>query len=280
LSKKKAGGQALPHGVMMRQGARMAAAVRQKDGTIRLCASEKKEEKKSKVRKLPFFRGLIAIGQAFSAMIKPSVRGVPGLRASLLFALILSVVCLALSIPGVLLAEAYRWPDWVLTIWELVALVIPTVIALRLPGVRRTLAYHGAEHKAIHCLEAGLELTPENAQTCSRLHPRCGTSVAVFVLATTLLAYLFVPYSWPMWAQELVFLVVAAVSVAVAYESMRYAADHNNCLSRILTAPSFLAQRLTTREPDLAQLECAVCALKAVLEESEPVACETEKKTG
>ena len=56
--------------------------------------------------------------------------------------------------------------------------------------LRRVFQYHGAEHKTISCYEAGLPLTPENAQRFSRLHPRCGTSfllvvmiVAIFVFA-------------------------------------------------------------------------------------------------
>ena len=60
----------------------------------------------------------------------------------------------------------------------------------RLRDLRRVFEYHGAEHKTISCYEAGLELTPENAQRFSRLHPRCGTSfllvvmiVAIFVFA-------------------------------------------------------------------------------------------------
>src|SRR5690606_33054666 len=46
----------------------------------------------------------------------------------------------------------------------------------RLRDLQRVFQYHGAEHKTISCYEAGLDLTPENAQRFSRLHPRCGTS--------------------------------------------------------------------------------------------------------
>ena len=48
-----------------------------------------------------------------------------------------------------------------------------------LPDLRRVFEYHGAEHKTISCYEAGLELTPENAQQFSRFHPRCGQALSV-----------------------------------------------------------------------------------------------------
>src|SRR6202034_1467425 len=56
------------------------------------------------------------------------------------------------------------------------------LVLSRLRDLRRVFEYHGAEHKTISCFEAGLELTPSNAQRCSRLHPRCGTSFLLVVM--------------------------------------------------------------------------------------------------
>ncbi|MBQ2955717.1 MAG: DUF1385 domain-containing protein, partial [Clostridia bacterium] len=47
--------------------------------------------------------------------------------------------------------------------------------------IKRVFMYHGAEHKSIYCFEAGQELTVENAQKFTTLHPRCGTSFLVIV---------------------------------------------------------------------------------------------------
>ena len=43
----------------------------------------------------------------------------------------------------------------------------------KMKDIQRVFEYHGAEHKSIACYEDGMELTVENAKTCSRLHPRC-----------------------------------------------------------------------------------------------------------
>ena len=46
----------------------------------------------------------------------------------------------------------------------------------RMEDIKRMFMYHGAEHKAIHCFEHGLPMTPENARQFPRLHVRCGTA--------------------------------------------------------------------------------------------------------
>ncbi len=46
-------------------------------------------------------------------------------------------------------------------------------------GVR----YHGAEHKTINAYESGAVMTPENIRGFSRIHPRCGTSFLLIVVA-------------------------------------------------------------------------------------------------
>ena len=61
--------------------------------------------------------------------------------------------------------------------------------------LQRVFEYHGAEHKTISCYEAGLELTPENAQRFSRLHPRCGTSFLLIVMIVAI--FVFAPLGRP-----------------------------------------------------------------------------------
>ena len=66
-----------------------------------------------------------------------------------------------------------------------------------LRDLRRVFEYHGAEHKTISCYEAGLPLTPENAQRFSRLHPRCGTSFLLIVMIVAI--FVFAPLGLPAW---------------------------------------------------------------------------------
>src|SRR5215217_3523783 len=59
----------------------------------------------------------------------------------------------------------------------------------RMRDLQRVFEYHGAEHKTISCYEAGLDLTPENAQRFSRLHPRCGTSFLLIVMIVAIFVF-------------------------------------------------------------------------------------------
>ncbi|HEX3805586.1 MAG TPA: DUF1385 domain-containing protein, partial [Gaiellaceae bacterium] len=55
--------------------------------------------------------------------------------------------------------------------------------------------------------------------------------------------------------------------VGVAYELIRFAGKHaDNRILMTLLSPGLWLQRLTTREPDLEQLEVSIRALKEVLE--------------
>ncbi|MDQ3240896.1 MAG: DUF1385 domain-containing protein, partial [Actinomycetota bacterium] len=67
----------------------------------------------------------------------------------------------------------------------------------RMRDLQRVFEYHGAEHKTISCYEAGLPLTPENAQGFSRLHPRCGTSFLLIVMIVAIVV--FAPLGRPVW---------------------------------------------------------------------------------
>ncbi len=59
--------------------------------------------------------------------------------------------------------------------------------------IRRVFEYHGAEHKAIAAYEAGVELTVENARPYSRIHPRCGTSFLLTVVAISIFLFSLIP---------------------------------------------------------------------------------------
>ena len=68
----------------------------------------------------------------------------------------------------------------------------------RIRDLRRVFEYHGAEHKAISCYEAGLELTPATRERFSRLHPRCGTSFLLVVMIVAI--FVFAPLGLPAWS--------------------------------------------------------------------------------
>jgi uncharacterized protein YqhQ len=135
----------------------------------------------------------------------------------------------------------------------------------RLPDLRRVLEYHGAEHKAISCFEASDELTPEQAQRYSRLHPRCGTSFLLIVMVVAIVV--FAPIGVPSWYVLLPTRIVGIPLIAgLSFELIKWAGrNRRRRWVQVVMYPGMQLQRLTTREPDLTQLAVAIAALDAVL---------------
>jgi len=140
----------------------------------------------------------------------------------------------------------------------------------RLRDLQRVFQYHGAEHKTISCYEAGLELTPENAQRFSRLHPRCGTSFLLIVMIVAI--FVFAPLGKLDWQWLLISRVVGIPVVAgLAFEVIKlFGRNRTKRWARILMWPGLKLQLLTTREPELSQLAVAIAALEAVLRFENP----------
>ena len=129
------------------------------------------------------------------------------------------------------------------------------------------LGYHGAEHKAIHALEAGVPLTPENVQQFPRLHPRCGTTFLFMVVLTSIVVFTFIGKPANL-AQHLLRIACMPVIAGVAFEFIRLSGKYFNVpLVKALTWPGMQFQRLTTREPDLEMCAVAIASLERVMDD-------------
>jgi uncharacterized protein YqhQ len=150
----------------------------------------------------------------------------------------------------------------------------------RMRDLQRVFEYHGAEHKTISCYEAGLELTPENAQRFSRLHPRCGTSFLLIVMIVAIVV--FAPLGTPAWYWLFASRVVGIPLVAgLAFEVIKlFGRNRRKRWAQVLMWPGMQLQRLTTSEPDHAQLAVAIAALQAVLAVESPDAASEEDRVG
>ena len=138
------------------------------------------------------------------------------------------------------------------------------------PDVRRTFQYHGAEHKSVHCQESSLPLTPENAKTFSRLHPRCGTAFLLIVFLISIILSVcvqnyLIPEQCNSFIRLLVRLAMLPVVAGISYELLMGLAHSDSRLACILRWPGMQMQRLTTREPDEKMLECAIVSVNVVL---------------
>ena len=150
----------------------------------------------------------------------------------------------------------------------------------RVRDLRRVFEYHGAEHKTISCYEAGLELTPVNAQRFSRLHPRCGTSFLLVVMIVAI--FVFAPIGLPAWYWLVLTRILGVPLIAgISFELIKFAGrNRSRRWVRAVMWPGMQLQLLTTREPDLAQLDVAIAALRAVLERETPGALTAEDLVG
>ena len=150
----------------------------------------------------------------------------------------------------------------------------------RMDDINRMYGYHGAEHKTIHCYEHGLPLTPENAARFPRLHVRCGTAFLIMVMIIAIFVYTVTPINslidaWgvPAGAPKLALVIAVRILLmpviaGVSYEiTVKWAGSHpENPLVKVVLWPGLQMQRLTTREPGRGELECAIAAMRVVVE--------------
>jgi uncharacterized protein YqhQ len=156
-------------------------------------------------------------------------------------------------------------------------IVVGYLLAIRrVPDIRRVFQYHGAEHKTISTYEAGEALTVANARGKTTMHPRCGTTFLVMVALVSMLVFTGIGAALPRIhtgspiADNVVFFFEKVpflpLLVAVTFEMQRVLARY--CTTgplRALLWPGFLVQKITTAEPDDAQLEVALASLRATL---------------
>lgn len=291
-------------GVMMRNGDAFALAVRRPDGEIVVELRPWFCLTRCGLLKKPFLRG-------FPLMLETLINGIRALHASaresgnspesdvkgrhLLLALsaaLIMAVGLFVVVPHFLSlmmtqlglgadVEGITFHIWD-GIFKFVIFISYILAVSLLPEIRRVFRYHGAEHKTIRAYEAGDEITARNALRYSRLHPRCGTTFVLFVLALAIVLHtVSVPPLLRLWPLENPFarhaaaigfklLLMIPIS-AIAYELIRWTAQLGDGLwGKLLRGPGMLLQLLTTWEPDEAQLEVAAAALRGALRRDAP----------
>lgn len=317
------GGQAVLEGVMMMGSTCMATAVRDPEGVIQIEAKRlNKSSKAQKASKIPFVRGIVNMVNSLvrgtgTLMRSAEVYGeeedasrLEKLLAEKFKVNLMSVISIISACLGVVLAVALFlvvpnlavsglksvFPSLSGSVWEYILLgVIKLLIffvylgvILLLKDIRRLYMYHGAEHKTITCYEKGLELTPQNAMGCSRMHARCGTSFLFIVLAINILIISLV--NWGLGVSRIengvlqflakigIEIVLLPVISGISYEVLKFLAKFDNKFVNIFKAPGYFMQKVfTTREPTEDMLEVAIAAFKKVLEmDADPEMEETE----
>ena len=137
--------------------------------------------------------------------------------------------------------------------------------------VRRVFQYHGAEHKTIYAYENGDPLDPKLIDDkYSTLHVRCGTNFLFIVLFLTIAAHflmdLFITTAF--LPRLLLRLGAIPVLAGISYEVIKLASrNEESWLFRATMAPGLWLQKITTKPPTLDQIEVAIAAMVAVVED-------------
>jgi len=295
------GGQAVMEGVMMRSPNATAVTVRRPDGTMvtKLTPFVPLKEKHPWMGK-PFIRGIINMGTMLyygmntledstkmlgmldeeptkleKWLAQKLGKGVDKIVMgfAIVLAVVLSValfIALPAGIESLLRSAGMSTIGYTLIggLVKILLLIGYMIFCSFVPDVRRTFQYHGAEHKSVHCHEAGVDLTPENAQKYSRLHPRCGTAFLLIVFLISIFLFLVLNVLVPIsnfFLRFLFHLAMLPIVAGISYEVLMGLAHSKGKAACILRWPGMQMQRLTTREPDEKMLECAIVSVNTVL---------------
>ncbi len=282
------GGQAVLEGVMMRGVSTWAVAVRVPEtNRIELTSFPLTSWlKRHRVLRLPVIRGVVALAESlkigFSALQisanaqlvaegeEPQELSKAAWAGTIVAALALAVgLFFVVPVTATSLIKDQLHSSFLFWLVEGVlrtALFLGYLLLLsRLRDLRRVFEYHGAEHKAIACYEAGEELVPERAERYSRLHPRCGTSFLLIVMIVAI--FVFAPIGLPAWYLLVTTRILGVPLIAgLSFEVIKWAGrNRGKAWVRSVMWPGLQLQRLTTREPDRDELAVALTALEAVL---------------
>lgn len=304
------GGQAVIEGVMMRSPKSFVVAVRKANGSI--VVRERpwlSFAERFPILKWPILRGAnmliesmyngmnalqFSAEQAATESEKDEQTQKEGVsKTSLAFTLILSLVLGVAIFKGVphliayglgeflaqngesalpLTSVAFHLVDGAIKMCIFVGYIL---LISRMADVKRLFMYHGAEHKAVHAYEKGLNLDVNDTRIQSTAHPRCGTSLILLVIVTSIVVFAAAIPLLPIISQNGLIQAIFSLAVkiplmlpvaGVAYEFQRAAAKNpNNVFVKMFIAPGMLMQRLTTREPTDEQLEISLTALRKAL---------------
>ena len=291
------GGQAVLEGIMMKNKEKYAVAVRTPQGDIDVVVEEYESFVPVKaLTKIPFIRGIFNFIDSLILGIRTLnysstfydeepdrhkkdklIDRMLGDNADKILSAITVIFSMAIAIGLFMLLPYYlsRLLDSVIRsetllgitegILRVVIFVLYIILISCMKDIRRVFMYHGAEHKCINCIEAGLPLRIENVEVSPRLHKRCGTSFIFFVVFLSIIFFIFIRVDDPV-SRVAIRLLLIPVIASLSYEIIRLAGRSDFILIKILSAPGLWLQKLTTREPDAQMIEVAIAAVEAVFD--------------
>ncbi len=200
---------------------------------------------RSRLRNVPLVRGLVRLGLAMSPLFRRG--GVAKPRERLLLAAAVAAPLLFAFLPERASLLAGLGVTLGLVLWLLRG---------------RTLALHGAEHRAIAAAEERrLADTWSGAARPTRFATRCGTNFAALVFPVAVVLQRVWPFAPTIYASAAVVL----LSLALTMELWLAVEGSTRRVARAFLLPGLGLQRLTTREPRLDETHVALRAVESVL---------------
>jgi uncharacterized protein YqhQ len=281
------GGQAVIEGVMIRGRSHFSLAVRREDGTISHIQEPLNTLFTGKVRRVPLLRGFLALVETLTlgikalhqsanmAMVDQTAEGEEEMSgwvlAGTLGVSLLLGVGIFFVLPQLIVTPIHPFlpSDLIINVIEgffRLAILVGYIWAIGfMKNIQRVFAYHGAEHMAVHTYEAGLPLSIENVRKFGTPHPRCGTAFLLTVVLVSILVFIFLGWPELHW-RILSRIALLPVIAAVSYEIIRFSGLHQSWwIAKQVAVPGLLLQRLTTRQPDDAQIEVAISAMESAI---------------
>jgi len=270
---KPLGGQAIIEGVMIKAPKKVSMAVRKPDGKI-VSKSEKHISitQRKKLYGLPFVRGCVQLWEmmvigikalTWSAAQQEEEEELGTWEWVMAFGMaILLTVGLFIILPYY--ASKFFFSPETLSfgildgVIRLIVFLGYLVVIGMMKDIKRMFQYHGAEHMAVHCYEARKVLKVGNVKQYPPEHPRCGTSLLIFVVAVSIVVFSVI--RTPHWYINLSSrIILVPVIAGISYELLKFSARHK--WLRWLTLPGIWTQKLTTRKPNAGQIEVAIAAV-------------------
>jgi uncharacterized protein YqhQ len=252
--KLRLGGMALRNGLLVHGPTHWAAAVRARDGGIRVASGRKPDLGGRALEGVPGARGVAKLAEAL-AVVPLVKRALPEARLPMQ-----DVRTLGAMAGAALTGQAIRSSGARTLGRELAVGLVsfaPALLALRGGDLA---AYHGVEHKAIAAYEGD-----RDAAEADKEHDRCGSNLVAPMIASAAVGNVAARRAGLRGPGAEA--AVALGSAALAVEVFAYAERHDgSAVSRLLRRPGFEIQRLVgTREPTDEQLEVGRAALEEIL---------------
>ena len=253
--KLRLGGMALRNGLLVHGPTHWAAAVRTKDGQVKVASGLKPRLGAGAIERIPGLRGVAKLAEAM-AVIPLVKKALPEAKLpmqdprTLVTMGVVSLTANAIRRPGVARSASREAAVALLS-------VAPALLALRLGDLA---SWHGVEHKSIAAYEQD-----GNVQDAAKEHDRCGSHLVAPMLSTTVAGTVAARKAG--LKGPAVDGAIALGSMAVAVEVFGWSERHSgSALARAFRRPGHELQRAVgTREPDDSQIEVGRLAMEEIL---------------